>query len=723
MANPGIDVLKAKEQWSRYMYMRDNGHLEFIGKADKCDKFFAGLQWDQKDMDALNLAKRPALTINKIISTISTVMGEQIYNRMEVAFRPKSGAPSSMADTWNKLWTSLASANQLNWKRSDVFADGIIRSRGFYDVRLDFADSMVGEVRIERLNSKNVVIDPDADDYDPATWNDVIVSRWMTPEEIKILYSEEAGKELEQRHNSEFLYGFDSIERKRDRVAGPYTVGAYYDALAYRQMRHIRVLDRQFREARRVEFFVDKQTGDMREVPKSWDRDRIAMVAQKYDLAVVKKLTKKVFWRVTADTYVLHDDWSPYKNLTTVPYFPYFRDGKSIGLVENLLGPQELLNKASSQELHVINTTANSGWILRRGALQNLTIQELETSGAKTGLVLEVDDVKNIEKITPNQIPSGLERITFKAEESIKTISNVSDSMQGFDREDVAAKAIQAKKASSSVNFTKITDNLERSDYFLARSVMEIVQEFYTEPRVMRYTHENLLGEPGELQLNTPQEDGSILNDLTQGEFDIVVTSAPYRATLEDSQFEQAVALRELGIPIPDDVLIENSRLMRKNEIARRMKEANETPEAKAKQALEMRGMNAEVASKEAEAAEKTASSQLKVAQSQKALADAQAGKNPAEEMDLERMKAAEEARIKQEQQAFEMQMKEREMAFKEHMAEREMAFKQQIAEREAQVKEESMRRESEARAMAARTAAVMGSGPSSSGSSAGKPN
>jgi hypothetical protein len=679
--------------------MRDNGHLDFVNKADRCDNFFRGFQWEEADLNRLRAERRPALTINKIISTMSTVMGEQIYNRMEVAFRPKSGAPAQMADVWNKVWASIASSNQLNWLRSDVFADGIIRSRGFYDVRLDFSDSMAGEVDIKKVSSKNVVIDPDADDYDPDTWNDVITTKWMTPVDISVLYDEAAGKELENRPVSEFMYGFDSIERKRDRVAGPTTVAGYYDVEQKRQMRHIRVLDRQYVEHKKVLFFVDRLTGDMREIPAAWDRNRVAAVAAKYDLAVLPKLTKKIRWCVTADTIVLHNDWSPYKHFTVVPYFPYFRDGYSIGLVENLLGPQELLNKSSSQELHVINTTANSGWKVKTGSLTNMTIQDLESTGAVTGLVMELDDVNNAEKILPNQIPQGLDRLTFKAEEHIKSISNVSDSMQGFDREDVAARAIQAKQARSSVNFTKISDNLERTDYFLARSVMDIVQEFYTEPRILRITHDDLLAEPEEIQINQVVEDGSILNDLTQGEFDIVVTSAPYRATLEDSQFEQALALREAGVQIPDDVLIENSRLMRKNELAKRIEAAKTDPQAQAKAALQMRAFEAEVVAKEAEAAQKKADADLKVSQTAKTLSEVGTD-TAAQEMSVEMFKAREEAALQKWKVEKEMELKEHESKLRLRLQEDEALHKRRLAEDE-----------SRAKAMAIRTSAAMGGG------------
>ena len=166
---------------------RDRGHLEFINKADKCDKYFCGEQWLQSDLNALALQRRPAITINKIISTLGTLFGEQIYNRTEVLFRPQNGSPSEVADALSKVWMQISQNNQLPWLRSDVFCDGIIRSRGFYDVRLDFTDSMLGEVRITSPNSKNVLIDPDGEQYDPDTWMDCFTTKWLSWQDVAVL--------------------------------------------------------------------------------------------------------------------------------------------------------------------------------------------------------------------------------------------------------------------------------------------------------------------------------------------------------------------------------------------------------------------------------------------------------------------------------------------------------------------------------------------------------
>ena len=690
-----VDAPLATEQWMRYQYCRDRGHLQFLEKAHQCEEFFAGNQWSQADMTSLRLQRRPALTINKILSTLSTVFGVQIENRAEILFKPSYGSPAETAEALNKVWMQIAQNNQLQWVRSELFADGCIRGRGFLDTRLDFSDSLQGEVRITNLNSKNVVIDPDAEEYDPDSWSDVHVTKWLTPQDIAILYSKADADILKNRDGSAYPYGYDSVERVRDRFGGNQLLAGYYGILDQHNVRrNVRVLERQYRRLDKAEHFVNVRTGDMRQVPSEWDRDRIAFYLQNAgpDVSVVKKLVRRIRWTVTADNLVLHDDWSPYKHFTVVPYFPIFRYGKTVGLVENLIGSQELLNKTSSQELHVVNTTANSGWKLKTGALKNMSVEELEMKGAQTGLVLELDDVAAAEKIQPNATPQGLDRISYKAEEHIKGISGVSDSMQGFDREDVAAKAIQTKRSAGATNMGKPLDNLARTDWILARNVLDMVQAHYIEERLFTITHNDPAKELETVAVNQWDEgEQRIVNDLTVGEYSITVTSQPYRESLEDSQFDQALAMRERGIAIPDSVLVENSRLLRKQEIIKAMEGDKDSPEAQQRAQLELRALEAEVATAEAEAMSKKADAELKMAKAQEALVSAQngaGGESPEAKMaeievdaQLQREKMDREFALKTEQM-------DREFALKERQFQQEAEIRQQQASQDAEIKQ-----------------------------------
>lgn len=698
-----VDNKIADVVWARYAWLRDSGHSEYADKADKCEKFFAGLQWSDADMALLKSYKRPALTINKIISTVSNVMGEQIFNRTDVTFRPRNdGATAEVADALTKVFMQISDNNQLNWVRSDVFADGVVGSRGFFDVRLDFSDSLRGEIRVQQLNPKNVLIDSDADEYDPDKWSDVLVTKWMSADQIELLYSKKDADILRGRGNEYYSpYGFDSIDDKRDRFGSTRYPQSYIDSNVPADAdRNIRVIERQWRKLDKVKHFVDLETGDMRQINHDWDENRISEhLAKNPNLTVTEKLVHRIRWTVVADNIVLHDDWSPYKHFTVVPYFPHFRRGHTVGLVENLLGPQELLNKVSSQELHVVNTTANSGWMVKRNALINMSTAELENRGAQTGLVVEVDEIDNVKKITPNPTPSGLDRVSYKAEEHIKSISGVSDYMQGFAREDVAAKSVQTNKMSGQANLAKIMDNMNRTDYILARNILDLIQEFYTEQRLIYITTDRFMNTTDQLEVNKPTPEGRIVNDLTLGEYSVVITNQPDRDTFEETQFDQAVRLRtEAGVQIPDRFILQSSRLQNKADIIQAIEGDTDSPEAQAQAELEQRQAQAELMKLEAEAMQKQADAQLKQAKSQKEIAQIQQmGEDQGEDnsdlimqqqkldadMSMQQQKLDQEFALKREQM-------EREFALKREQLDMELSMKREQAAQEAQIAEQN---------------------------------
>ena len=577
-----IDPLKESKivdnNWARYVRARDAGHTDYIKTAIKCDRYYRGEQWDQTDIDALDSEGRPHLTINTILSTVNTILGEQSSKRADVLFKPRRNSSDEVAAVLTKLYMQISDNNQYDYLESQVFADGIIQDRGYFDIRMNFDDHIEGEVLITAEDPLDILPDPDAKDYDPTTWNEVIKTKWLSIDDIEQQYGQEKADRLRViAENGEHL-GRDSMDlvEMRDSTFGDVEEavlsGGHIDDK--HSVRAIRVVERQHRKLTLTPHFVDPKTKDMRVVPESWDEERTELFAQEFGLGMLKKLVKKVRWTITADQVVLHDDWSPYKDFTIVPYFPYFRRGKPFGMVRNLLSPQEQLNKISSQELHIVNTTANSGWVVETGSLNGMTSDDLQERGAQTGLVLEYNRGSAApSKIQPNQIPTGLDRIGQKAANNIKEISGVSDAMLGQDSAEVSGVAIQAKQNRGQIQIQVPLDNLARSRVFVAKNIMCLIQSFYTEERVIQITNDDDPMKPREeLVLNQMTPEGEVVNDMTLGEYDVVVSSMPARDTFDESQFAEALQLRQVGIAIPDDAIIEYSHLQRKGELAKRIR-------------------------------------------------------------------------------------------------------------------------------------------------------
>jgi phosphoribosylanthranilate isomerase len=113
---------------------------------------------------------------------------------------------------------------------------------------------------------------------------------------------------------------------------------------------------------------------------------------------------------------------------------------------------------------------------------------------------------------------------------------------------------------------------MKHSRLLLGKKVLELIQDYYTETRILRVTvGDGLSTQNEELIINGINAAGEIVNDMTLGEYDLVVSSKPARDNYEDSQFANALQMREAGVLVPDDVVIRASQLDNKHEIADRV--------------------------------------------------------------------------------------------------------------------------------------------------------
>ena len=620
-------------QWDRYVRARDNGHIDYIDLAKKCDAYYQGEQWDNADVNALDAEGRPALTINTILPTVNTVLGEQASRRADIRFKPRRGADQETADTLTKLFLQIADNNKLDWVEQQVFSDGLIMDgRGYFDVRVDFSDNMQGEIRITAKDPLDIILDPDAKDYDPKTWNEVFETKWMTLDEIEELYGKKQADKLVFIAENGQSFGRDSVEYYETRFGDTDESDNYIGTTTtsddeYRSIKALRVIERQYKKLTKVDCFLDPQNGDMRPVPEMWSDAKTKKFAKRYGLEIYSKMKKRVRWTVTCDKVVLFDDWSPYDEFTIVPYFAYFRRGRPFGMVRNLLSPQEQLNKVTSQELHIVNTTANSGWLVESGSLSSMQVEDLEEHGAETGLVLEYNRGSTPpNKIPPNQIPTGLDRISLKAANNIKEISGINDSMLGTDSAEVSGVAIQAKQNRGIIMIQVPLDNLKKTRLYLAEKVLNLVQDFYTEERVVMITNEEDPMKPNEpMVINQELASNEIINDITIGEYDIVVNTAPARDSFDEVQFAEALNLRTVGVAIPDDAIVEYSHLNRKEELAKRIRQLTgqepPTPEQAQVQMMQqqmaMQQLQLEISKLEAEVMKLQSEAQMNMAKAQ----------------------------------------------------------------------------------------------------------
>lgn len=582
------DSSLATQQWSRYIYSRDRGHRGFIVKAKRCEDMYlgAGLQWNSTDRTQCEEVQgRKCVEVNTIFTTINTVMGEQIQTRADISFKPRAGeATQDIADTLTKLAMQLADDNQFGWLESEVWADGIIQQRGYFDMRMDFGDNLKGDIRITVQDPLEVIPDPDAQSYDPAKWSDVIVTKFLSLDEIEQLYGKEAADKVSANPMPEVDFGIDegADDERRNRFGTETGTAAIYDStLVDKQTKRYRVIDRQHRRMERQQFYLNANS-DLRPVPFGTSKEEIQKKTDSGDWILTYNVAPRIRWTVTTVNHVLHDEWSPYSSFTIYPFFPYFRRGKTRGLVDNAISPQEMLNKGMSNILHAINSTANSGWVVEEDSLSNMTSEDLADVGMKTGLVVEYSRGKNKpEKIKPNDLPPGHAAVVTMAEQHIKAVTGVSNSDDDIRSPEESGIAYESKKFQAKMHLAVPLDNLGRTRYMLAQGMLRLIQQFYTEERIIMITRPDDMGEttrePMVINKRTPA--GEIINNLALGEYDVIATAVPHAASFQSTQFNELLEMKKVGVStIPDTALVEVSSISKKRELIAQM--TNTDPEA-----------------------------------------------------------------------------------------------------------------------------------------------
>lgn len=595
----------ANAQWDRYSSAMARGHQDYQKAAKLNEAFYlgGGRQWSDDVKQDLESQGKPWLEENIIFSTVNTVIGYQTQSRMDIAYKPRESTDQETSDLITKVSMYVVDRNRFPWKESEVFSDGMIQQRGYFDIRIKFEENINGDICIDTLDPLDVIPDPDAKSYDPDNWADVMVLKWLPLSEVKETYGlgkyREILKYLDSNDEADWGDGGDGFGQSRNKFGEDDTYFSYYKDDS--EDLHVRVIERQHWKMMNRPFFYDIETGELYPAPDGMKDAEYKKAAKEQGYEFIRRVTKRVRWTVTTKDVILHDDWSPYEHFTVVPFYPYFRRGVTLGMVDNLIKSQEMLNKVYSQILHVVNTTANSGWTLEENTLTNMDTEELEDRGADTGLVIEHKRGSEApKKIEPNQIPTGLKDLVTSAVDLIRLISGVSETFQGGKGPEVSGTAIQSRVQQAAIQLATPIDNLFKTRNMLAERLLKLIQTFYTDEKAFLIAgDDNENNEPEEVRINQENpETGEILNDVTKGRYDVVIADVPTQITFQNAQFAQALELRKYGVAVPDDEMVRMSTLTRKDKIAKKLsgeKSEEETEMQQEQMLLAIEQMNAAI--------------------------------------------------------------------------------------------------------------------------------
>lgn len=165
-----------REAWDHISKHRPNRELDW--------RFYAGDQWDQRDKQLAEKQKRPALTLNMLLSIISAVEGEERTNRQEIKFYGTGAEDDGAAYGLNRILKWVFDGCGGEFSLSEAFRAMLVAGEGWVVPDMDFFDDPEGLLKLLAVDDTEMFDDPlGASDPSSATSRYCHRVRYMTEDE------------------------------------------------------------------------------------------------------------------------------------------------------------------------------------------------------------------------------------------------------------------------------------------------------------------------------------------------------------------------------------------------------------------------------------------------------------------------------------------------------------------------------------------------------------
>lgn len=562
--------------------------------------FFEGQQWTEAEKQRFAKSGRPNLTINRIKPLINVLSGYQRLNRYDIDFLPRTADDVEICQVRRGMTKYVLDRSDYDSQESLAFMDAAIGGLGWLSVGYSYDEETGdGEATVRRENPFGVYVDPEAhaDDFSDAKY--ICMAKWVDKDELARVFPEHA-EAIEAQYAV-----YDTAETEE-------SVHSKDDLLWYKkELQKVRLVQCWYKQAEEVTLF---RLADGSEIPK--EDVTIEMFLTGQIEPVEPRTVGRTVVRVCSffDRVLLEDMESPYAHgeFPVVPITCYYYgiDGEEIpaGFVRDLKDPQREINKRRIQMLHILNTSSNGGGWIEEDAMTPEQAREFEEKGNMPGHFQKVNAMAlqsgKIRERQPMSTPAALIQAEAQATSDLPAISGINEALMGVGiPSESSGRAIELKQRQSVTHIAPMFDNLRRAKKKLAfllwgkRGKPGVIPQFYTEDKVYR-----IEGRNGQqfVPVNHPVVVGqdpiagpiiSTMNDLSQGEFDIVVSDTQASTTQRQAQLWGLVdAVQKLQIPgdIVFDIILDLSDIPNREDVKQRWMERQQQAAQVQQQQIEL---------------------------------------------------------------------------------------------------------------------------------------
>ena len=517
---------------------------QYWNEADIDTRFHAGDQtlWNQIYGQLIPITRRQ-FTFNRIRRIVNMPVGFQRRNRKTSIVTPVHNADQQGADDNSGVLQWVNNNNNFYNSLSDSFEGALITGLNLLSFWVDYRqDPVNGEIKVDNLPYNAAFIDPTSKKKDLTDANYIWTRKWMSKKQITSLMPERSDEinamPYTANRDDKFIF---LPENYQYGIRGllPYDEYWYLD---YRTQKNI----------------YDQETGEMMEWEGA-EKDLKQYLEMYPQLTMIKTEKQTYKLAVSVGNRVVYDGPNPYgidqhPFIATwgyfSPYIPYYAL-KQQGIVRGLRDAQYIYNRKVNILNDIMESQINSGIKYKENALVDPNDAFLTGQGRALALKANAD-MNDVQTIPPPDLPPSIFELSKVMADEISQISGVNEELLGSAQDEKAGVLSMLRQGAGLTTLQILFDQLDDTQMQAGRLTLELIHKNFTPQHVAK-----ILGHPA-----SPEFENKLFP-----KYNCNVEEGVMTLSQKQMQFQQLVQLRELGINVPEGVLVQAAQLQDKKQL------------------------------------------------------------------------------------------------------------------------------------------------------------
>ena len=479
-------------------------------------KFAAGDQWPVEIQNSRTLEARPCLTINKVDAYVRQVTNQQRQQRPRIKVHGmNSQSDAKVAEVLTGICRHIEVNSDADHAYDNAFNYAVRMGFGYWRVKTDYVreDSFDQEIYIEPIhNPFTVYFDPNSTLPDGSDAEKCLITQVVSKETFRRMYPDaDDGTGFSQRGTGDS--NAEWVMKEDIRIAEYfYTV---------RKPEKLCLLSNGVKKFRS-------------ELPKQEELLALGVVVID-ERPSFKKEIKQI--KCTAIEVLEEGVW-PSKYIPIVPVygeeFVVDNKRKKYGLVRMAKDPQRMYNFWKTALTESVALAPKAKWLIAEGQDEGHESEWAQANIKATAVLrYKQKDIEGVPagvptRIQPESPPAGIMAAADGINSDMQAVLGIFDANQ-MATGNISGKALNGQQQQIDLTNFHYYDNLTRSIKHTAKIILDLVPKIYDNARVMRIIGDD--GKPDLVDINKRQSDEqgvmSILNDVTVGEYDVVMDTGP----------------------------------------------------------------------------------------------------------------------------------------------------------------------------------------------------